>query len=78
MNESTFVPGLSQSQALTRAAQKLSDAKARLAEAEELQDRGEFVPLLDRYLDTVENAELAYKAAFKAYTNPFGVEKTFS
>lgn len=66
----TKTPGLDQSQALTRAAQKLSAARARLAEAEDLQDP------LDRYVDAVENAELAYKAAFKAYTNPFGVEKT--
>jgi len=68
--------GLDQSQALTRAAQKLSAARERVRSAEDLQDQGEFVPLLDRYLDAEESAELAYKAAYKAYTNPFGVRKT--
>lgn len=71
--------GLDQSQALTRAAQKLSAARARyLARlAEEREVRSELVSdVTVRAKDALESAKLAYKAAYKAYTNPFGVRKT--
>ena len=65
--------GLDQSQALTRAAQKLSAAREYLAV---LKEEGVSRESLDRARDRLESAELAYKAAFKAYTNPFRVKKT--
>ena len=66
--------GLDQSQALTRAAQKLSKARADLkAESETFRPNTE---AMVRLQDRLESAELAYKAAFRAYTNPFGVRKT--
>ena len=67
------VPGVDRSEALTRAAQKLSAARADLAVESEV-----FRPnpsVIARLTDRVESAELASRAAFKAYTNPFGVEK---
>lgn len=68
--------GVTQSEALTRAAQKLSTARARLREAEALRVAGEIVVLSERYRDAVDLAEAAYRAAYVAYTNPFGVRKT--
>lgn len=66
--------GLDQSQALTRAAQKLSKARADLkVETTVFRPNAETVARLE---DRLESAELAYKAAFRAYTNPFGVRKT--
>lgn len=65
--------GVSQSQAVTRAAQKLSAARDRVQESKT-------VLMVDtdrtRLHDALESAELAYKAAYKAYTNPFDVKKT--
>lgn len=66
---------LERSQALTRAAQKLSTARKRLQAAENMQDRGELVVMYDRYVDAVDSALIAYRAAYAAYTNPFGVSK---
>lgn len=63
--------GLDQSQALTRAAQKLSAARERYYAKARLSEES-------RLRDSLEGAELAYKAAYKAYTNPFGVKKTTS
>lgn len=65
--------GLDQSEALTRAAQKLSAAKSRW---EESKDTPMPHSARQRLLDVMESAEMAYKAAYKAYTNPFGVVKT--
>jgi hypothetical protein len=72
----TKTPGLDQSQALTRAAQKLSAARKRYDVAAHEVGGEDTVLEYQRASDVLENAELAYKAAFKAYTNPFGVEKT--
>lgn len=58
--------GLTQSEALTAAAQVLSK---RLRIAEENPDS------ISAAAD-VESARAAYKAAYKVYTNPFGVRKT--
>lgn len=70
--------GLAQSEALTRAAQKLSAARVRYRErlAAERVARSELVSdTTVRAKDALESAELAYKAAYLAYTNPFGVVK---
>lgn len=67
------VPGVDRSEALTRAAQKLSAARADLRVESQV-----FRPnpsVIARLQDRLETAELAYRAAYKAYTNPFGVEK---
>lgn len=75
--------GYEQSQALTRAAQKLSRAREILAAREEMLvessayapgDAGHSAVVSAR--ENVERAKLAYQAAYKAYTNPFGAVKT--
>lgn len=65
--------GVAKSEALTRAAQKLSAARQRVEES-----RRQLMLPNDRVRihDVLESAELAYKAAYKAYTNPFNVVKT--
>lgn len=67
--------GLEQSEALTRAAQKLSAARMRYRE---LTEAGSGERVLSRATDALESAQMAYRAAYLAYTNPFGVVKTFS
>lgn len=65
--------GTDRSEALTRAAQKLSAAREYL---NTLKEEGVGRESMERAWDRVETAEMAYKAAYKAYTNPFGVVKT--
>ena len=60
---------IEKSEALTRAAQKLSAARTRWSP---YAPRAEY----ERLSDALESAEIAYRAAYLAYTNPFGVVKT--
>lgn len=74
--------GLAQSQALTAAAQNLSRAKAYLTDLREYKPRG-YDETSMRYRERIllgeqrlHTAQVAYDAAYLAYTNPFRVTKT--
>ncbi|UDL16541.1 hypothetical protein SEA_ZOOMAN_300 [Microbacterium phage Zooman] len=79
--------GLRQSQAVTSAAQELSRAKSELSHIRNTLwaytgGPGERFPeaegrrKVDEAKDRLAAARAQYKAAFLAYTNPFGVRKT--
>lgn len=74
--------GVDQSEAVTAAAKKLSEAQEALRAAyatyAAMPDDGSSEPTLAAYKQDVENAHAAYKAAYMVYTNPFKVVKTFS
>lgn len=74
----TSTHGLVQDQVLTAAAQKLSEAKVALADA--LADAAFYDDYTHRELALAadvhrQDAQEDYDAAFKVYTNPFGVNK---
>ena len=70
----TTTPGLDQSQAVTRAAQELSDAKRQYDYA--FSHTWNTTRQRDEAKDRLIAAKAQYKAAYLAYTNPFGVKKT--
>lgn len=84
---STYIPGVTQSQAVTKAAQEITEAKSNLLHVSNTMwaytgGPGERFPasegdrLLDEAKDRLIAAKAQYKAAYKAYTNPFDVQKT--
>lgn len=76
--------GVEQSEAVTKTAQALSSALANqrglaliIARAS-VDEKAQYVARAQDASNRVVGARAAYKVAYKAYTNPFGVEKTFS
>ena len=76
----TYVHGLTESQAVTEAAQNLSDARERVEwlKAHKFAFSYSYDAQLADAKDKRTAARAAYDAAYKRYTNPFEVEKTFS
>lgn len=76
--------GLSQSEDLTRAAQVLSQKRAeqrehaRVVAEAPVDQKSLHVERAATLAHEVGVAKAVYRAAYKAYTNPFGIEKTFS
>ncbi len=74
--------GLDQSQAVTEAAKLLSEARAAVefakSEGASYDNPEQAQADIARLKDLRTAARAQYDAAYKAYTNPFRVEKTFS
>lgn len=66
--------GVRQSQAVTKAAQELSEAKRNYEYA--FRHTWNTTRQRDEAKDRLIAARARYAAAYKAYTNPFGVQKT--
>jgi len=76
---SNYNAGIAQMQAVTRTAQLVQEAKDDLHTKKVHYSLGNATKqAVDAAEHTLGVARAAYRAAFKAYTNPFGVTKTVS
>lgn len=76
----TYVHGLTESQELTAAAKLLSEARQTVEDIKSISFALTltYEAQLANAKDKRTAARAAYDAAYKRYTNPFGVVKTFS